>query len=115
MLISRPSVHVASRDTSHPFISTHPTTESVAAILQAEVSGDTKGKGRQGEEPREVLHHALRWAVERSDVGLVTWLCGLDGEWVRLTDISQADKRLINRPKCWTRWPWGWKTMMDGE
>jgi hypothetical protein len=54
----------------------------VAAILQDEVSGDIKGKGRQGEEPRVVLQHALRWAVERSDIGLITWLCGLDGKWV---------------------------------
>jgi hypothetical protein len=83
ILTYRPSVHVASRDASHPFISSHPTSESVAAILQDEVSGDIKGKGRQGEEPSVVLQHALRWAVERSDIGLITWLCGLDGKWVR--------------------------------
>jgi hypothetical protein len=91
ILISRPSVHVASRDSSHPFISSHPTSESVAAILQDEVSGDIKGKGRQGEEPRVVLQHALRWAVERSDIGLITWLCGLDGKWV--SSIASKDCR----------------------
>jgi hypothetical protein len=82
--MASPSVHVASRDSAHPFISTHPTAESVAAILHDEVTCDGKGKRRQGEEPRVVLQHALRWAVERSDIGLATWLCGLDGQWVSL-------------------------------
>jgi len=54
-------------------------------MLQDEVSGDIKGKGRQGQEPSTVLQHALRWAVERSDIVLITWLCALDGKWVSIT------------------------------
>jgi hypothetical protein len=81
--MDRQSVHIAHRDGAHPFISTHPTIESVTAAFNLG-NKDPKGKSRQVEqEPRAVLHHALKWAVERSDVELSTWLCGLEGDWVR--------------------------------
>jgi hypothetical protein len=77
----RPSVHVATRDASHPFVFTHPTIEGISDILQGNAKG--KGKSRQGDQgPGIVLQHALRWAIEKSDIQVITWLCGLDGEWV---------------------------------
>lgn len=44
---------------------------------------DVKGKGKQDKQDDggPVLRHTLRWGLERADVELVSWLCGLDGRW----------------------------------
>jgi hypothetical protein len=92
ILTTRPSVRVAIRDKAHPFVSVHPTPESVKAVLEAASaeSGDTKGKSREtSQNPGAVLHHALRWAVERSDLELINWICSLEEEWVSLRWLAR--------------------------
>ena len=90
-------MHVALRDPAHPFISSHPTVASTRTALQELASGstDTKGKGKEdGHDGGPVLRHALRWGLERADVELVSWLCGLDGRWVSLVYVLSAEVKI---------------------
>lgn len=63
-----------------------PTPSSILALLQeADQSSSPKGKGNDLRSAL-ILRHSLKWAIERSDFDLISWLTNLTGEWAQILD-----------------------------
>lgn len=80
--VNRPESSSSRHHAPLPRFLADPSPSAILPLLEeARIERDSKGKGNDLR-TRLILRHAIKWAVERWDTDLLSWLINLKDEWV---------------------------------